>query len=117
MLERFESALRGLADADLDAPARVLKDFELRCSESAEDCAFVFEVPKGTQEWDGEPLSLVVLKAHVALIRNGEPWVLTGAAPARFKNLPGGGRAVFVELGLVHPKATSTGFVVCPKVH
>lgn len=116
-IKRFEGALRGLAEADRHEPARVLGNFELRCSDAAADCAFVFELPDGTQEWDGEALSLVVLKDHVVLIRNGEPWVLAGAAPARFKNLSGNGRVVFIELGLVHPKATSSGFVECPPVH
>lgn len=112
------------ADARRLAPNRklpqvdfVVNSFELVHSELRQELMLVYSVPLDTPVWDGEELLLVLLKREVVLIRNGEPRVLAGAAPARFKNLPGGGRVVFVELGSVHPKATSAGFVVCPMVH
>lgn len=95
----------------------VVYSFELVHNELRQDFILVYSVPLDTPVWDGEELLLVLLEREVVLIHNGEPWVLAGAAPARFKNLPSGGRVVFFELGSVHLKATSTGFVVCPKVH
>jgi hypothetical protein len=81
----------------------------------------VFEVPEGTEKWDGAPLSLVVLKDHIVLIRNGEPCVLKDCAPARLRDVPG--PTVFSELGPVQAatglpwKAISTGWIERPPVH
>lgn len=68
-------------------------------------------------------MSLVVMRDHVLLLRNGDPWVLAGAAPANFTNLPGSGACVFSELGEIQEstglpwRRISTGFIEQPKVH
>lgn len=121
-LDRFKGALRGLVDADRRGGVRVLPRYELVCSERVQDCVFAFEVPASAGKWDGERLSLVILREQVVLIRNGESWLLPGARPDQFENLPGGGSVVFYEARLAKGgdlpwKNFSTGQIVRPPVH
>lgn len=92
---RFDGVLRSLAIAD-GAPPPVIDQYELVCSAAAAYSTLVYEVPADAPPHDGEPLSLVVLKNHVLLIRNGVPWVLSQCAPSQLANIESP-EIVFIE--------------------
>lgn len=98
----------------------VVSDYELVYSEQRQDSVLVFNVPLDTPIWDGEELSLVLLKHEVVLIRNGQPWLLRNCPPAHIGALPPG--LVFIETSLwdtedrLTVREVSTGWIVRPEV-
>lgn len=97
-----------------------VNSYELVHSELRQDSVLVFSVPLDTPVWDGEALSLVLLKREVVLIRNGHPWLLPNCPPAHISVLPPS--LIFIETSIWDTDYTltvreiSTGWIVRPEV-